>query len=921
MAPPAKRRKRNIVTDDDDEPLDETPRLLNKNNLNYYFNSPEASVRSFNVDENDEPSPPSPSPVRKSTRSTRLGPAVSAASTRSRPATKTAVANSPSKSPKKPKKVIEEAGQSANIRTLFSKQFQKLKVEPRSNGVSKGPSSQSLDLTGDSLSDDEEIGAERAASTSFVGKKAQKRSRDCQEAASNPRSNAAASGLQFLRRVEATPSSYHPAIVEDQRPWSERFGPINLDELAVHKRKVADVRKWLQEVLHGRLRQRLLILKGSAGTGKTTTMQLLAKDMGFDIAEWRNPAGTAGFGAGTQSASAQFEEFMGCGCKFGQLDFEEENSTQTTDQSRTTTIGSQQGDRNRVMLIEEFPNTFMRSGSSLTAFRQTVLQFLANNTTPLTAFSSFSPTGPIIPAVMIISETLLTTTSASADSFTAHRLLGPEILRHPGTGIIEFNDIAPTLMTKALELVVKKEARVSGRRQTPGPLVVKQLAEMGDIRNAISALEFLCLKGDDVADWGSKVTFNKTRKISKNQALTRDEQKSLELISRREASLGIFHAVGKVVYNKRDERPYAAGTDEALAERMPPHLAHMSRNRRSEVSVNTLIEETGTETSTFVSALHENYVLSCERPSLTDPKSSIEFINGCIEYLSESDLLNPSWDIFFGGKGFTGSRRDQGSHVIRQDEMAFETAVRGLLFSLPSPVKRKSTSFSTAKGSDAFKMFYPTSIKLWRDKEELEDLLDLWASKMLKSPASSQQPPVGGASAFQRRSKSGSSVVDWAGNLSEMRYAVKPKPRGDAAVDAAEEGLPILSLGNSARKEMILERLPYMAQIMRGRQRNKTSSSLYGLGVREVEKVVSFQGIGASSLDEEESSDVAEELVGGEGQAWATDKPTEDASPKTKRRNFAIRPKARKDDQSEGSMISNLQVHKLVLSDDDIEDD
>lgn len=913
MAPPAKRRKRNIVTDDDDdEQLDESPRMPSKNSLNYYFTSPDASAKSFHVD-NDDPAPPSPSPVRKSTRSTRP-----TAAAPSRPP-KPTVSKSPRKSPSKSKKPIEEPGKSANIRTLFSKQSQKLKSGPKSNGVSKGPALQPLDLAGDSLSDDEEISFGKAVGTSFVGKKAQKRSKESHALTQNPNNTGAAAGQKFLRRAEP-PSSSYPATTEDRRPWSERFGPVNLDELVVHKRKVADVRRWLDDVLHGRMRQRLLILKGSAGTGKTITMQLLAKDMGFEIAEWRNPAGPPGSVPGTQSASAQFEEFMGRGRKFGQLDLEEDGSTQATDQTKSTSQASQDGDRHRVMLIEEFPNTFMRSGSPLTAFRQTVLQFLANNTPSLAAFSNVSATEPITPAVMIISETLLTTTSASADSFTAHRLLGPEILRHPGTGVIEFNDVAPTLLTKALGLVVKKEARVSGRRRTPGPLILKRLGEMGDIRNAVSALEFLCLKGDDDADWGSKVAFAKTKKTSKNQTLTEGEQKSLELISRREASLGIFHAVGKVVYNKRDEQPHVAGSDEALAETMPPHLAPMCRNRRSQVSVDTLIDETGTDTSTFISALHENYVLSCERPSATDSHSAIDYINGCMDYLSESDLLNPSWDIFFGGKGAPGSGRDQGSHVLRQDEMAFETAVRGLLFSLPCPVKRKATSTST-RGSDAFKMFYPTSIKLWRDKEELEDLVDLWSSKMLKgeksttAPTSSQptsQAPVSGASAFRKNKTS--SVGDWVGNRSEARYAVKPKPKIET-VDGAE-ARPPLSLGSSARKEMILERLPYMAQIMRGRGRTTT---FYSLGSRDVEKVVSFQGIGAA-LDEESDQGAEEELGIPGGEAWATDKPTEDGStPKKKRRDMAIRP--RKKDQSEGSMISNLQVHKLVLSDDDIEDD
>jgi cell cycle checkpoint protein len=42
---------------------------------------------------------------------------------------------------------------------------------------------------------------------------------------------------------------------EDQRPWAERYGPINLEELAVHKKKVADVKDWLEGVFEHRLKQ------------------------------------------------------------------------------------------------------------------------------------------------------------------------------------------------------------------------------------------------------------------------------------------------------------------------------------------------------------------------------------------------------------------------------------------------------------------------------------------------------------------------------------------------------------------------------------------------------------------------------------------------------------------------------------------
>lgn len=39
---------------------------------------------------------------------------------------------------------------------------------------------------------------------------------------------------------------------DDKRPWAQKYGPLDLGELAVHKRKVSDVQNWLHEVFTGR---------------------------------------------------------------------------------------------------------------------------------------------------------------------------------------------------------------------------------------------------------------------------------------------------------------------------------------------------------------------------------------------------------------------------------------------------------------------------------------------------------------------------------------------------------------------------------------------------------------------------------------------------------------------------------------------
>ncbi|TLD22918.1 hypothetical protein PspLS_07405 [Pyricularia sp. CBS 133598] len=983
MAPPAKRRRRNLVQSDDE---DQEPVQQQKPQQQAATPTKNNSLKNFLIVSPSPNSKPardaatSPSPTRKptrpattttttaaaaaaATRSTRSGasslshgaaPPSFLAGPRSRGAGSRTSTKSPSTSPeKKPRRggKVEEKGRTADLVTLFSKQAQRVKTEGKPSSR-PAPSSLLQDMTSDPISeDDDDVADHKAAVSSVVGRKASKRFRDGGGSASStsssqqqqqqqqaPASSAPSTTSQMFRKPTRPTQAAVREDDDELRPWSERFGPANLEELAVHKRKVADVRRWLEDVMDGRMRQRLLILKGAAGSGKTTTLRLLARELKCEVLEWRNPTSSyGGPGQGYQSAAAQFEDFVGRGGKFGQLDFEEDDGTS----SRLPPGGRRQtppeeGER-RLMLVEEFPNTFMRSSSGLTSFRNAVLGFLASNTPSLAAFGQHKQWEQITPVVMIISETLLTTTSASADSFTAHRLLGPEILRHPGTGVIEFNAIAPTILSKALELVVQKEARKSGRRRTPGPQVLKRLGEIGDIRNAISSLEFLCLKGDQDADWGARVSFTKSKKGAKDTSLTKGERESLEMVSQREASLGIFHAVGKVVYNKRDDIPYPPGTEGYEAERLPSYMSHLSRPKQSLVQVDSLIDETGTDTSTFISAIHENYALSCESAGPNDPNSAVDYMNGCLDSLSDSDLLCPSWDIFFGGKGPNGSGRDMGSHVLRQDEMAFQLAVRGVLFSLPSPVKRQSAGNPARGGGDSHKMFFPTSIKLWRAKEELEGLMDMWATRMLNgedgplgvgTASVGQQSLTNGATAFRKpklgtQSTSGS-VNDWATNRDTRQSSFSA--RSTASTQSTEKkdtdssATPLLSLGSSARKEMLLERLPYMAHMARRRR-----GSLPLVGLRDLEKVVAFNGIGNSSLAEDESAaeDEGEDDGGAQpAESWATDKPTDESSPRKKRAAAAIRPKKRTGSSGEAMLQqSALQVQKLVLSDDDIEDD
>ncbi|KAI6818946.1 hypothetical protein KC327_g17428, partial [Hortaea werneckii] len=164
---------------------------------------------------------------------------------------------------------------------------------------------------------------------------------------------------------------------EDKRPWTEQFAPVDLSELAVHKRKVADVRQWLESALHGR-RQKVLVLKGAAGTGKTTTIGLLAKDMGLDISEWHNPAVTEFPSENSQSTAAQFDDFARrAGASTGltlSAGIGKSDVVPSVDAVKSHPIPS---DQRQLLLVGEFPNTFSRASTTLQSFRSTILQYVS----------------------------------------------------------------------------------------------------------------------------------------------------------------------------------------------------------------------------------------------------------------------------------------------------------------------------------------------------------------------------------------------------------------------------------------------------------------------------------------------------------------------------------------------------------------
>ncbi|KAF2231547.1 hypothetical protein EV356DRAFT_506751 [Viridothelium virens] len=657
------------------------------------------------------------------------------------------------------------------------------------------------------------------------------------------------------KKAVSTSKPNNHTIQVDGRPWTDKYSPSNLDELAVHKKKVSDVTHWLKAVFTGLDRKRLLVLKGPAGSGKTTTVSLLAEFLQFKLHEWKNPS-TSDFASDDYvSVLTHFEDYIGRTGQFGALELgsvDDEHAVLKKEGVSSSPPAQHSG--REAILIEEFPNTYMRSTSALHAFRATIQQFLAINTPSVASVASLRSDHleNIKPLIMIISETQVSTSTSVAESFTAQRLLGSEILHHAGTSVFDFKPVAPTFLTKALELVVVKEARQSGRRRTPAPPLLKTLAETGDIRSAISTLEFLCVRGDEGEGWGSKIAFTKPKRAPKEQPLTNIEQESLKMISNRGGSLDLFHGLGKVLYNKRQD---PSPTEPPVAQ-PPSYLPQHRRLKVPENDVDELLDEIGADVDTFVSALHENYALSCS--GLT-PEDTLDCIDACMESLSDADILTPN-RLGSGNRTFQNIASD----TLRQSEVSFHVSVRGLLFALPIPVKRVAPPPGISDGQtkksghqDAFKMFFPASVKLWRRREEIEDLSEFLVTRLQRGHDLQPTKTVS-SNMFTRNAVSTPSAS-----------ATPTKGDGDSTSQTR------LGSGSPARIDGVLEYLPYMAILQRCRG---TLLNLQGL-----EDVTRFRGVGLVTEDEQDDLDVA---------------PREPHVPTG-------------DEQ---------KVEKLVLSDDDIED-
>lgn len=69
----------------------------------------------------------------------------------------------------------------------------------------------------------------------------------------------------------------------------KNFDPLNVEDLAVHVKKIQEVEDWLKMACFNS-NNNMLLLSGPVGCGKTATVHTLANKYNIKVTEWITPA-------------------------------------------------------------------------------------------------------------------------------------------------------------------------------------------------------------------------------------------------------------------------------------------------------------------------------------------------------------------------------------------------------------------------------------------------------------------------------------------------------------------------------------------------------------------------------------------------------------------------------------------------------
>ncbi len=253
-SPPSKRQKRRIVvSSDEDENADAS---VEYRDFPTVLNGPPPKVHVRLASQRNSTN------IRLPTRS-RTKQRTVPTSRSATPATPASTNSSSEDPPRKPKRV-QEARKRGSLHAYFNAANRvpqhKKEVQPKIENPCLDAEEEDL-IEDDSLDEElRQVPSGKYVGTSTMGPRGGPVLPSTKRAASSGPEKPLSGSQKFLRAHRASGKDVLGQAIGidrrvDLRPWAEKYAPTGLGELMVHKKKVADVRMWMERAFQGRERK------------------------------------------------------------------------------------------------------------------------------------------------------------------------------------------------------------------------------------------------------------------------------------------------------------------------------------------------------------------------------------------------------------------------------------------------------------------------------------------------------------------------------------------------------------------------------------------------------------------------------------------------------------------------------------------
>lgn len=298
--------------------------------------------------------------------------------------------------------------------------------------------------------------------------------------------------------------------------WLKTFKPKEASDLVVHPKKLEELRSWFN-LSCAKVANRILIAEGPTGCAKTTALNLIAKEMGYEVCEWINS---------TDVETGLLKEYNDNNYQ-GYVAYENQVEKFKDFLLRTSRYESLFGESRRLLMVKDLPNTFLTKPDE---FRKILQEYTADGLAPL---------------VFIVTQT-------NAKSLDVAYKLFPDAFRQQLLiDTITFNSISMTMMKRGIKRIVQMIETDSNYKpyfMKPTDETIEGIIEQcqGDIRNAVLNLNFVSQQSS------FKISVTKAAKAIKGK------KAKLSLKATGDGGIGkneavtLLHGVGRVLNPKSE---------------------------------------------------------------------------------------------------------------------------------------------------------------------------------------------------------------------------------------------------------------------------------------------------------------------------------------------------------------------------------